>query len=115
MGSENSDVTIPQIEEKAQADVVFGPDVVQEAVIEGVLEPQLQRFLLEPGFSAIVLAYGQTGSGKTHTIFGPPGVLTEHEYNETRTKERCWVMCWFDMLFLLFLCCFCFLNSKKGN
>ncbi|CAK9109953.1 unnamed protein product, partial [Durusdinium trenchii] len=90
VGSENSDVTIPQIEEKAQADVVFGPDVVQEAVIEGVLEPQLQRFLLEPGFSAIVLAYGQTGSGKTHTIFGPPGVLTEHEYNASGGRPLSW-------------------------
>ena len=24
----------------------------------------------------------RTGSGKTHTIFGPPGVLTEHEYHQ---------------------------------
>lgn len=23
------------------------------------------------------MAYGQTGSGKTHTMFGPPGCLTE--------------------------------------
>ena len=29
------------------------------------------------GHNVTVLAYGQTGSGKTHTMFGPPGCLTE--------------------------------------
>jgi hypothetical protein len=29
-----------------------------------------------------LLVFPRTGSGKTHTIFGPPGVLTEHEYNQ---------------------------------
>ena len=48
------------------------------------------RFLQEPGFSAVFLAYGQTGSGKTHTIFGPPGVLTEHDYNESGGYPKTW-------------------------
>ena len=87
---EASDISVAQIEEKAQADVVFGPDVTQEVVIERVLESQLERFLLEPGFNAIVLAYGQTGSGKTHTIFGPPGVLTEHDYKESGGRPLSW-------------------------
>ena len=29
-----------------------------------------------------LIVFPRTGSGKTHTIFGPPGVLTEHEYNQ---------------------------------
>ena len=30
-----------------------------------------------PRYSGAILCYGQTGSGKTHTMFGPPGSLTE--------------------------------------
>ena len=29
------------------------------------------------GYNCTIMAYGQTGSGKTHTMFGPPGCLTE--------------------------------------
>ena len=36
-------------------------------------------------YSCTLLAYGQTGSGKTHTMFGPPGVLTE----SALTKSSC--------------------------
>lgn len=77
-----SEISLKEVEEKAQADLVFDHDVGQGDVLQAVLQPQLDRFLAEPGFSSIILAYGQTGSGKTHTIFGPPGVLTEHEYNQ---------------------------------
>ena len=31
----------------------------------------------QEGYSCTLMAYGQTGSGKTHTMFGPPGCLTE--------------------------------------
>lgn len=31
----------------------------------------------QAGFNCTLMAYGQTGSGKTHTMFGPPGCLTE--------------------------------------
>ena len=30
----------------------------------------------------------RTGSGKTHTIFGPPGVLTEHEYHQGAVRSH---------------------------
>ncbi|CAJ1436259.1 unnamed protein product [Effrenium voratum] len=84
-----------EVEETAKAGIaswqmVFGPEVSQEVVIQRVLEPQLERFLVEPGFSSILLAYGQTGSGKTHTIFGPPGVLTEHEYTASGGRPTSW-------------------------
>ena len=71
-------------------DMVFGPEASQQEVLQAILEPQLQRFLEEPGFSAVFLAYGQTGSGKTHTIFGPPGVLTEHDYNQSGGYPQSW-------------------------
>jgi len=47
----------------------------QEEAYEAVAAPLLQR--LRQGYSCTLIAYGQTGSGKTHTIFGPPGTLTE--------------------------------------
>ncbi|CAJ1353389.1 unnamed protein product [Effrenium voratum] len=100
---EPSAISTSQVEETAKAGIaswqmelwpgamaVFGPEVSQEVVIQRVLEPQLERFLVEPGFSSILLAYGQTGSGKTHTIFGPPGVLTEHEYTASGGRPTSW-------------------------
>jgi hypothetical protein len=53
--------------------VVFGSD---QAAAQAALAAPLLARLLE-GFSCTLLAYGQTGSGKTHTMFGPPGSLTE--------------------------------------
>uniref|UniRef100_A0A7S2CM31 Kinesin motor domain-containing protein n=1 Tax=Haptolina brevifila TaxID=156173 RepID=A0A7S2CM31_9EUKA len=47
----------------------------QEDAFGAIAAPLLDR--LREGYSCTLLAYGQTGSGKTHTIFGPPGVLTE--------------------------------------
>ena len=42
------------------------------------------RVLLEGNFLLMnsQCSASRTGSGKTHTIFGPPGVLTEHEYHQ---------------------------------
>jgi hypothetical protein len=47
----------------------------QEAMYDAVAAPLVEKLL--EGYSCSLMAYGQTGSGKTHTIFGPPGVLTE--------------------------------------
>lgn len=41
------------------------------------LAGRLVRKFCEGGLSCTLMAYGQTGSGKTHTMFGPPGSLTE--------------------------------------
>ena len=53
--------------------VVTGDD--QEEAYRAIATPLLTR--LRDGYSCTLLAYGQTGSGKTHTMFGPPGCLTE--------------------------------------
>jgi hypothetical protein len=42
---------------------------------------------LDEGYSVTLLAYGQTGSGKTHTMFGPPGSLTEKSLTTVRHGE----------------------------
>mmetsp|Transcript_66735 Transcript_66735/g.158293 ORF Transcript_66735/g.158293 Transcript_66735/m.158293 type:complete len:578 (+) Transcript_66735:86-1819(+) len=47
----------------------------QGVAYESLAVPLLAK--LDKGFSCTLLAYGQTGSGKTHTMFGPPGCLTE--------------------------------------
>lgn len=88
--TESHNWTLEDLKSKAAADTVFGPDTSQQEVLQSILEPQLDRFLHEPGFSAVFLAYGQTGSGKTHTIFGPPGVLTEHDYNQSGGSPQTW-------------------------
>ncbi|CAE7522398.1 KIN14A, partial [Symbiodinium pilosum] len=84
------DLSLEDVRSKSAADTVFGHEASQQEVLQSILEPQLDRFLQEPGFSAVFLAYGQTGSGKTHTIFGPPGVLTEHDYNESGGYPKTW-------------------------
>ena len=53
--------------------VVAGRD--QALAFDALAAPLLSRLL--EGYSCTLLAYGQTGSGKTHTMFGPPGSLTE--------------------------------------
>ena len=55
------------------ASVVTGSD--QSVAYEAIAAPLLQK--LREGYSCTLLAYGQTGSGKTHSVFGPPGSLTE--------------------------------------
>jgi hypothetical protein len=49
--------------------------VDQKLAYDAIASRMLDR--LQAGFSVMLLAYGQTGSGKTHTIFGPPGSLSE--------------------------------------
>ena len=53
--------------------IVVGSD--QTTAYDAIAAPLVEKLL--EGYSCSLLAYGQTGSGKTHTIFGPPGVLTE--------------------------------------
>jgi len=53
--------------------VLLGSD--QAAAHTALAAPLLEKLLA--GYSCTLLAYGQTGSGKTHTMFGPPGSLTE--------------------------------------
>ena len=56
------------------ASIIEG-DCDQAAAFDAIAAPLLER--LHQGYSCTLIAYGQTGSGKTHTIFGPPGALTE--------------------------------------
>eukprot|EP00966_Prymnesium_polylepis_P270416 6246937-Prymnesium_polylepis.1 len=58
--------------------IVVGSDQAQ--AYEHIAAPLVDRLL--EGYSCSLMAYGQTGSGKTHTIFGPPGVLTEAALSE---------------------------------
>ena len=53
--------------------VIMGSD--QQQAYDALAAPLVAR--LHEGYSTTLLAYGQTGSGKTHTMFGPPGALTE--------------------------------------
>ena len=53
--------------------VVQGSD--QMGAYEALAAPLVDSLM--GGYSCTLLAYGQTGSGKTHTMFGPPGALTE--------------------------------------
>ena len=59
--------------------VVVGSD--QEQAYTAIAAPLLAR--MRAGYSCTLLAYGQTGSGKTHTMFGPPGCLTEASLAES--------------------------------
>ena len=60
------------------------------AVIQGsdqgeameILAGRLVRKFCDGGLNCTLMAYGQTGSGKTHTMFGPPGSLTETALEE---------------------------------
>jgi len=58
--------------------VVAGSD--QSAAHQAIAAPLIQKML--EGYSCALLAYGQTGSGKTHTMYGPPGCLTEASVQE---------------------------------
>lgn len=53
--------------------VVMGSD--QTVAFEALASVLIDRVCA--GYNATLMAYGQTGSGKTHTMFGPPGCLTE--------------------------------------
>ena len=53
--------------------MVQGSD--QKAAFDAITAQLLEH--LHEGYSVTLLAYGQTGSGKTHTMFGPPGALSE--------------------------------------
>ena len=53
--------------------VVKGSD--QTVAFEALASRLLER--AKEGYNCTIMAYGQTGSGKTHTMFGPPGCLTE--------------------------------------
>jgi hypothetical protein len=66
-------VVTPQKVFEAVDSVVTGCDQVE--AFDAIASPLLAR--LRDGYSCTLLAYGQTGSGKTHTMFGPPGALTE--------------------------------------
>ena len=57
---------------------VTGSD--QQTAFDAIAAPLLAR--MRQGYSSTLLAYGQTGSGKTHTMFGPPGSLTEANLRE---------------------------------
>ena len=71
---DSSGVTIAGSSQHTYAsDIVTGSD--QRACFDAVAARLLRK--LTDGFSCTLLAYGQTGSGKTHTMFGPPGCLTE--------------------------------------
>jgi len=64
---------------EAVESVVIGSD--QEQAYRAIASPLLAR--LRDGYSCTLLAYGQTGSGKTHSMFGPPGCLTEASLTES--------------------------------
>mmetsp|Transcript_19487 Transcript_19487/g.22417 ORF Transcript_19487/g.22417 Transcript_19487/m.22417 type:complete len:547 (-) Transcript_19487:176-1816(-) len=63
--------------------VVTGSD--QKIAFDAIASPLLDK--LRDGYSCTLLAYGQTGSGKTHTMFAPPGALTESSLSES--GEEC--------------------------
>lgn len=69
-------------------DVVFGPQVAQEAVFEDT------RHLVQSavdGYNVCIFAYGQTGSGKTFTIYGSekePGLTPRGVQELFRIIER---------------------------
>lgn len=56
-----------------QSSVVRGSD--QVVAFDALASRLISR--AQEGYSCTLMAYGQTGSGKTHTMFGPPGCLTE--------------------------------------
>ena len=56
-------------------DAVLGSSGTQRKAYDVSARRVLNKVL--DGFNGCVFAYGQTSSGKTHTMFGPPGCLTE--------------------------------------
>ncbi|KAK3282307.1 hypothetical protein CYMTET_9950 [Cymbomonas tetramitiformis] len=60
--------------------VVMGSD--QRVAYEALASKLIDR--VRDGFNCTLMAYGQTGSGKTHTMFGPPGCLTEAAVHQRR-------------------------------
>lgn len=56
-----------------QSSVVRGSDQIM--AFDALASRLVNR--AQDGYSCTLMAYGQTGSGKTHTMFGPPGCLTE--------------------------------------
>jgi len=73
ISADSRGVVTPQKVFEAVDSVVTGCD--QAEAFEAIASPLLAQ--LRDGYSCTLLAYGQTGSGKTHTMFGPPGALTE--------------------------------------
>jgi len=59
--------------------IITGSD--QAAAYNAIGAPLMEK--LREGYSCALIAYGQTGSGKTHTIYGPPGCLTETNMTES--------------------------------
>ncbi len=69
--------SLSEAQHQACATVAFDHRASQMEVASLVIEPHLERLIHEPGSGFVCIAYGQTGSGKTHSIFGPPGMLTD--------------------------------------
>ena len=69
--------TLSDAQQKASASIAFDENASQEDISSVLVEPELVRLIRDPGSAFVCIAYGQTGSGKTHSIFGPPGLLTE--------------------------------------
>jgi hypothetical protein len=66
-------------------------DAVIQGSDQGVAFASLATSMLrqlEEGYSVTLLAYGQTGSGKTHTMFGPPGSLSEAALASRRREGK---------------------------
>jgi hypothetical protein len=69
--------SLSEAQHQACATTAFDHRASQMEVASLVVEPHLERLIHEPGSGFVCIAYGQTGSGKTHSIFGPPGMLTD--------------------------------------
>jgi len=81
-GKSSRQQTIADAQQKANAGIAFAHDASQVEVSSILIEPEMKRLIGEPGSAFVCIAYGQTGSGKTHSIFGPPGLLTEDAASE---------------------------------
>ena len=78
-----SAMSMSEAQQKACSTVVFDQNATQEHVASILVEPHLHRLIHEPGSAFVCSAYGQTGSGKTHSIFGPPGQLSDDALNDS--------------------------------
>jgi len=63
----DAEVTATKSSKEYSLDKVYGEDIGQEEVFEGV-QPLMRAAL--SGFNTTVFTYGQTGTGKTHTMLG---------------------------------------------
>ena len=63
--------------------VVKGSD--QALAFEALASNLIER--VRDGYNCTLMAYGQTGSGKTHTMFGPPGCLTENAVRQAGSSS----------------------------